>query len=106
MSKINKDKGKAGREYNYKCTIAINFPSLLQAQSACEVLSVDEEIGNRVIKSLHVKEIEGENNEQRQQQGTLIVDVASSEAKMLRVSVSSFYDMLAVFLKCQQEFQQ
>ena len=90
-TKINNDqvkgKSKAGREYNYKCTIEINFPSLLQAQSACEVLSVDEEIGDRVIKSLHVKEIEmegmemeiegvesDEQQQQRQrQQGTLIV---------------------------------
>ena len=31
-------------------------------------------------------------------------NVASSEAKMLRVSISSFYDMLTVFLKCHQEF--
>lgn len=69
----SKESGKTSREYNYKCSIAINFPTLLQAQSACEVLSVDEEIGDRVIKSLHVKEIEGGNEEQQQQQGTLIV---------------------------------
>lgn len=76
----------------YQCKIAIQLPTPLIAESACEVLGVDQELGNRVTKSLSVDD------------RTLLVNVASSEAKMLRVSISSFYDMLTVFLKCHQEF--
>jgi hypothetical protein len=40
--------------FTYKCGIEINLPTVLQAQNAFEVLNVDEEIGDRVTKSLKV----------------------------------------------------
>jgi len=43
-------------------------------------------------------------NETDDPRGVLRVNIQATEAKMLRVSISSFYDMLTVFLKCQQEF--
>jgi hypothetical protein len=39
----------------YKCSIEIKFPTDLHAQHAMEVLSVDQEIGDRVIKTLCAK---------------------------------------------------
>eukprot|EP00558_Chaetoceros_sp_UNC1202_P006974 CAMPEP_0197241340 /NCGR_PEP_ID=MMETSP1429-20130617/7401_1 /TAXON_ID=49237 /ORGANISM="Chaetoceros sp., Strain UNC1202" /LENGTH=91 /DNA_ID=CAMNT_0042701161 /DNA_START=373 /DNA_END=648 /DNA_ORIENTATION=+ len=76
----------------YKCSIDIQFLTRLHAQNAMDVLSVDKEIGDRVTKILAVKG------------NIMVVNVSSSEAKMLRVAISSFYDMLSVFLKCYQEF--
>ena len=43
-------------EQEYKCSIEIKFPTDLQAQHAMEVLSVDEEIGDRVTKAMSTKE--------------------------------------------------
>ena len=43
-------------EKPYHCTIEINFAEPLHAKHAMEVLSVDEEIGNRVTKSFAVGE--------------------------------------------------
>jgi len=50
--------------------------------------------------------VDEENDRLRKDRTTSIlrVDIQATEAKMLRVSISSFYDMLNVFLKCQQEF--
>jgi hypothetical protein len=77
---------------DYKCSIDIQFPSPLHAQNALDVLSVDEEIGDKVSKSFSTNE------------NLLSVCFASKEAKMLRVAISSFYDMLNVVLKVNQEF--
>jgi len=46
----------------------------------------------------------GDDDEMDDPRGVLRVNIQATEAKMLRVSISSFYDMLTVFLKCQQEF--
>jgi len=43
-------------EQEYKCSIEIKFPTDLLAQHAMDVLSVDEEIGDRVTKALSTKE--------------------------------------------------
>ena len=80
------------KDESYKCSIDIQFPTSLHAQNAMDVLSVDDEISSRVTKTLTVKK------------NALVVEFLSSEAKMLRVAISSFYDMMTVFLKCYQEF--
>jgi len=41
---------------DYKCSIDIQFPSPLHAQYALDVLSVDEEIGEKVSKSFELHE--------------------------------------------------
>jgi hypothetical protein len=41
---------------DYKCSIDIQFPSPLHAQNALDVLSVDEEIGDKVSKSFSTNE--------------------------------------------------
>ncbi len=51
MSSNGKSKDK-----NYKCSINIQFPTPHLAQSAMEVLSVDEEIGDKVTKDFQVQE--------------------------------------------------
>jgi len=48
--------------------------------------------------------IDDDDDEMDDPRGVLRVNIQATEAKMLRVSISSFYDMLTVFLKCQQEF--
>jgi len=169
----------------YKCEIDITFPTKQHAQQCMDVLSVDDEIGDRVCKSFSVidvvvvddvvvagenaaagrgdggdgggetvedvtttvmsdeglasvvagadsvvvgdkqgeKDCEIKTNETGKEEGStksgtidddddemddprgvLRVNIQATEAKMLRVSISSFYDMLTVFLKCQQEF--
>jgi len=168
----------------YKCEIDITFPTKQHAQQCMDVLSVDDEIGDRVYKSFSVidvvvvddvvvvgdnaaagrgdlgggggetvedvtttvmsdeglasvvadddvvvgdehgeKDCEIKTNETGKEEGStksgtidddddemddprgvLRVNIQATEAKMLRVSISSFYDMLTVFLKCQQEF--
>lgn len=91
-SPSSNDNQSTNNNENYKCFVEIQFPTTTCAQQALEVLSVDQEIGDRVVKTLSVRD------------DLLVVNVQSSEAKMLRVSISSFYDMLTVFLKCHQEF--
>eukprot|EP00557_Chaetoceros_sp_GSL56_P014765 CAMPEP_0176486252 /NCGR_PEP_ID=MMETSP0200_2-20121128/5469_1 /TAXON_ID=947934 /ORGANISM="Chaetoceros sp., Strain GSL56" /LENGTH=62 /DNA_ID=CAMNT_0017882941 /DNA_START=275 /DNA_END=463 /DNA_ORIENTATION=- len=41
---------------NYKCCIQIKLPSVTCAQQALEVLEVDQEIGDRVVKTLSVQD--------------------------------------------------
>ncbi len=41
-------------KFLYKCAIEIKLPTVMHAQNAFEVLNVDEEIGDRVTKSLEV----------------------------------------------------
>ena len=44
------------KQYEYKCAIEINFPSAEDAVNALEVLQVDDEIGDRVIKTLSAQD--------------------------------------------------
>jgi len=85
----------------YKCQMDIAFPSALDSKRAMDVLSVDEEIsGDRVVKTYSVISSGGDGGEKN----VLRVNIEATEAKLLRVSVSSFYDMLKVVVKCYQEF--
>ena len=82
-------------EYPYQCDIEITLSSPEMASAVADILSVDREISNtRVIKELEARD------------GVLHVHVKAQEARLLRVSVSAFYEYLIVCLKCYQEFEE
>jgi hypothetical protein len=97
----------------HACEIEVTFATNLQAQQALEILQVDKEPTDRVTKSFEIMVIENQSTDQ-DNDGTvdevetnhlcLKVRFESRELKMLRVSVSSFYDYLAVVLKTFLEF--
>ena len=64
----------------YKCAIAITFPKDTDAEYAKKALEVDEEPSEKVLKTYAL------------QDNVMHVEIEASEAKMLRVGVSSFYD--------------
>eukprot|EP00547_Thalassionema_nitzschioides_P007986 CAMPEP_0194202774 /NCGR_PEP_ID=MMETSP0156-20130528/2712_1 /TAXON_ID=33649 /ORGANISM="Thalassionema nitzschioides, Strain L26-B" /LENGTH=94 /DNA_ID=CAMNT_0038928355 /DNA_START=27 /DNA_END=311 /DNA_ORIENTATION=- len=80
--------------FPYVCQLDISFPTKESAQRTCSVLKVDEEIGNRVQKTISHHDDEN----------MVRVLFRATEAKMLRVAVSTFCDYVTVALKCQQEF--
>mmetsp|Transcript_26113 Transcript_26113/g.26519 ORF Transcript_26113/g.26519 Transcript_26113/m.26519 type:complete len:121 (-) Transcript_26113:80-442(-) len=109
----------------YKCKVEIAFPSAISAKHAHDVLVVDDEISGEKVKrnmslissitnkttSMQVTEEECADNSVCEKSeinyeilNVLRVEIEATEAKLLRVSVSSFYDMLTVVLKCYQEF--
>ena len=82
-------------EYPYQCDIEITLSSPEMASAVADILSVDREISNtRVIKELVARE------------AVLHVYFQAQEARLLRVSVSAFYEYLVVCLKCYQEFEE
>eukprot|EP00546_Thalassionema_frauenfeldii_P016188 CAMPEP_0178902912 /NCGR_PEP_ID=MMETSP0786-20121207/4867_1 /TAXON_ID=186022 /ORGANISM="Thalassionema frauenfeldii, Strain CCMP 1798" /LENGTH=92 /DNA_ID=CAMNT_0020574229 /DNA_START=16 /DNA_END=297 /DNA_ORIENTATION=+ len=83
------------KEYPYVCNIEVSCPTAESAKRTCLVLEVDKEIGDRVQKTI------SRNDEDDRM---LLVTFRATEAKMLRVAVSTFCDYLNVALKCQQEF--
>lgn len=85
----------------YACRIEISFPTNGQAEQAMQVLQVDREPGDRVVKAFSLVKEEGEGDEELT---VLRVDLKATEAKMLRVAASSFYDFLQVVVKTFQEF--
>mmetsp|Transcript_28733 Transcript_28733/g.52516 ORF Transcript_28733/g.52516 Transcript_28733/m.52516 type:complete len:111 (-) Transcript_28733:399-731(-) len=97
----------------YKCEVDITFPTARHAKTCMDVLSVDDEIGDRVVKSFELVSI-GQaagsatsvqsNNDDIKDFAVMRVCIQATEAKMLRVSLSTFYDVLNVVLKCFQEF--
>jgi len=90
----------------YQCEIQINFPSLEVALMAKDVLSVDDEVGNKTWKTFSISSKNQNIEEDSSVESTAILTIYfhGIEAKSLRVSISSFYDLLTVFLKCHQEF--
>jgi Transcription factor Pcc1 len=80
-------------DYPYTCNIEIMLPTASMAVNLQRILSVDQEIGERVVKTLDVVS-----------DCSLTVRFRATQAKMLRVSVSSFTEYLVVALKCYQEF--
>ena len=84
----------------YKCQVDVTFSTFTEAKRAMDVLSVDGELGDKVVKKFETVSSESGDG------FVLRVSVAATEAKMLRVSLSSFYDVLKVVLKCFQEFEQ
>jgi hypothetical protein len=90
-----------GLQRPYKCEIDIAFPSELFCKYTKDVLSVDEEInGEKVVKTFSLVS----SNQHDGKLNILRVNIEATEAKFLRVAASSFYDMLAVVVKCYQEF--
>ena len=115
--------------YPYECVVEIVLPSsATMAFDLMRILSVDQEVGGRVVKTfdLLVADTDTDTDIAAADTGTtatgtgtttdaaakanataantLIVRFAATEAKMLRVSVSSFTEYLQVALKCYQEF--
>ena len=86
------DANDAGGPYPYHCDITIALSTPEMAVNVQRILSVDRELGDRVVKTLSTHEAE------------LHVQFRATEARWLRVSVSSFYEYLLVCLKCYQEF--
>jgi hypothetical protein len=84
----------------HACEIEVTFATNLQAEHALQVMQVDEEPSDRVTKSYQlIQQSENDNHT------TLMkVRFESKELKMLRVSVSSFYDYLGVVIKTFREF--
>jgi Transcription factor Pcc1 len=78
--------------YPYQCDIEVTMSSPEMASSVEAILSVDREISDRVIKEIIAQDV------------VLHVHFKAKEARLLRVSVSSFYEYLLVCLKCYQEF--
>lgn len=56
MSSNPMRKEDTDQKMDYKCSIDIEFPSSKYAQNALDVLSVDEEIGQRITKSFLLKD--------------------------------------------------
>jgi Transcription factor Pcc1 len=71
------------------------------ATDLMRILSVDAEVGDRVVKTFSVGNNDNEGNNFA---NVLKVHFAATEAKLLRVSVSSFTEYLNVALHCHQEF--
>lgn len=84
--------------FPYACRIDVTFPTNEQAEQAMQVLQVDREPGDRVLKAFTLVK-EGDKD-----LTVLRVDLKATEAKMLRVAASSFYDFLQVVVKTFQEF--
>ena len=94
-----------GVDRRYKCTIRLALPSSQCAQHLRDVMSVDREISNKVVKTISVaspeEDVEGEEPSEAR---VLRIHFEATDAKMLRVSVSTTYDMINVALKCFAEF--
>lgn len=78
-----------------------------------DVISVDKEISNKVVKYFSVvmgrdhdidDSSEVGDNDADSDMNVLQIRIEATNAKMLRVSISSTYDMINVALKCFQEF--
>jgi len=90
----------ATRSYPYICQVDIAFPTAEHAENTKKVMEVDEEIGDRVQREFSL--VQGTDTEELV---VMRIRFQATEAKMLRVSISTFYDYLKVALKCIQEFE-
>jgi hypothetical protein len=90
-------------DFPYACEVEIILPSTTTAVDLMRIMSVDKEVGDRVLKTFHVVP-SSTPSDAAPATGTLVVRFQATEAKMLRVSVSSFAEYLQVALKCYQEF--
>mmetsp|Transcript_12573 Transcript_12573/g.30695 ORF Transcript_12573/g.30695 Transcript_12573/m.30695 type:complete len:125 (-) Transcript_12573:1443-1817(-) len=113
----------------YKCTVHIALPSNRYAHHLKDVVSVDQEISDKVVKSFSVGRVasapaaadaatdHGTTAEDGIVQDdddcggdgggdmrVLQIKFEATDAKMLRVSMSTTYDTINVALKCFQEF--
>eukprot|EP00956_Cyclotella_meneghiniana_P015493 scaffold23804_cov48-Cyclotella_meneghiniana.AAC.13 len=96
----------------YKCKVDIALPSSIYAKHLRDVLSVDGELGNKIVKSFSVVSTmeygDDDDNVGYDDDDDVLrilrIEFAAVDAKMLRVAVSTTYDMITVALKCFQEF--
>ena len=80
-------------EHPYCGSVRINFPSERQACIVRDCMIVDEELQpQKVTKNF---EVEG---------ADLVIHVQATELRMLRVALSSFFDMVSVSVKTLLEF--
>jgi len=99
---------------SYICKIDIAFPSEEVSRWAKDVFSVDKEIGLGVEVLYDIIKVDDDSDIELsegyegvgrpREQRVLRVSIRANDAKSLRVSASSFYDMLNVFCRCHQEF--
>jgi hypothetical protein len=118
---------------HHSCEVRIAFPTARHAEQTLQVMQVDKEVGDRVTKTLSIDDGSAHilivyvlfvsmvlfytvifihspvlrcfvNAYCLMRICSFGSRFQSMELKMLRVSVSSFYDYLAVVLKCFQEF--
>ncbi|GAB5030298.1 transcription factor pcc1 protein [Nannochloropsis oceanica] len=79
----------------HHCHIDLHFPTPAKAQLVKNVLEIDDELQPTKIRKTFAVD------------GTALdVLLVSCDPKVLRVAVSSFYDMLTVALKTLQEFDE
>ena len=90
---------------HYECTIHLALPSAQCAQHLRDVISVDREISNKVVKTISVVDSDEDVKGEEPSEGRVLrIHFEATDAKMLRVSVSTTYDMINVALKCFAEF--
>ena len=56
----------------YKCEVDVQFPTAIDAKRACEVLSVDDEIGNRVTKQFSICSATSDSSDVEIEKGTIL----------------------------------
>ena len=79
----------------YQCTLRINLPNERHAMIIKDCMEVDEEL--QPLKVSKQFTIAG---------STLILEIAATEVRMLRVALSSFFDMVTVSVKTLLEFDE
>ena len=91
------DEGSAiiqSKEKPYCCTIRVPLPSKQLAIIAKTTLEVDPELQpQKIDKTFSIAD-----------ETTLRVDFAATEIRLLRVAVSSIFDMIRLVVQTQQEF--
>jgi Transcription factor Pcc1 len=99
-------------ERSYQCSIEFILPSRRHALQIKQILQVDREISYQdvyklftIVENPTAKMDHSSQNLNTTCTAVLKVSFYSTQAKLLRVSVSSFYDYLIVALKCYQEFE-
>ena len=76
-------------------TVRVQFQTPDHAMTASKVLSVDDELSLKAVKELHVDSENG---------CMLVGHFRATDARVLRVMVSSFYDMLGVVIRTLRDF--
>ena len=109
--------------FPYRLSLGIRFPEARLAEAAKRSLSVDEEISDRVRRVFRIDDdvlAAGSGGNVANSGGdegggvtgagagaglVMRVDFEATEARLLRASVTGFWDMLKVVLKTMQEFR-
>ena len=93
-------------EKPYDCTVRLRFPSEHLAKVAMNSLSADKELrGNKVARTMVVTDEDGNSDEaSRGKRYILQATFRARELRLLRVCVSSFYDMTSIIVRTQLEF--